>query len=153
MRCYESGDTPNPCIDCNRYMKFDKLYERARLLGCEYIATGHYARIEEYNGQYVLRKALDETKDQSYVLYSLTQEQLAHTLFPLGKYNKSEIRIFIRKVACIMERIKSLREIALADPHRNTEFFYRFYKRYSIFTEGSDILNYADAFYTAFSQR
>ncbi len=92
VRCYESGDTPNPCIDCNRYMKFDKLYERARLLGCEYIATGHYARIEEYNGQYVLRKALDETKDQSYVLYSLTQEQLAHTLFPLGNMRKTEVR-------------------------------------------------------------
>ena len=92
VRCYESGDTPNPCIDCNRYMKFDKLYERARLLGCEYIATGHYARIEEYNGQYVLRKALDETKDQSYVLYSLTQEQLAHTLFPLGNMRKSKVR-------------------------------------------------------------
>ena len=92
VRSYESGETPNPCIDCNRYMKFDKLYERARLLGCEYIATGHYARIEEYNGQYVLRKAIDETKDQSYVLYSLTQEQLAHTLFPLGNMRKSKVR-------------------------------------------------------------
>ena len=97
VRCYESGDTPNPCIDCNRYMKFDKLYERARLLGCEYIATGHYARIEEYNGQYVLRKALDETKDQSYVLYSLTQEQLAHTLFPLGSMRKTEVREIAEK--------------------------------------------------------
>ena len=97
VRCYESGNTPNPCIDCNRYMKFDKLYERARLLGCEYIATGHYARIEEYNGQYVLRKALDETKDQSYVLYSLTQEQLAHTLFPLGSMRKTEVREIAEK--------------------------------------------------------
>ena len=97
VRCYESGDTPNPCIDCNRYMKFDKLYERARLLGCEYIATGHYARIEEYNGQYVLRKAIDETKDQSYVLYSLTQEQLAHTLFPLGSMRKTEVREIAEK--------------------------------------------------------
>ena len=97
VRCYESGNTPNPCIDCNRYMKFDKLYERARLLGCEYIATGHYARIEEYNGQYVLRKAIDETKDQSYVLYSLTQEQLAHTLFPLGSMRKTEVREIAEK--------------------------------------------------------
>ena len=97
VRCYELGATPNPCIDCNRYMKFDKLYERARLLGCEYIATGHYARIEEYNGQYVLRKAIDETKDQSYVLYSLTQEQLAHTLFPLGSMRKTEVREIAEK--------------------------------------------------------
>ena len=92
VRSYESGETPNPCIDCNRYMKFDKLYERAKILGCEYIVTGHYARIEEYDGKYILKKALDETKDQSYVLYSLTQEQLAHTLFPLGNMRKTEVR-------------------------------------------------------------
>ena len=81
---YENGMTPNPCIDCNRYMKFDKLYERAMILGCDKIVTGHYARIDSYNGKYRLRKAADETKDQSYVLYSMTQDQLAHTLFPLG---------------------------------------------------------------------
>lgn len=92
VRCYESGDTPNPCIDCNRYMKFDKLYERAKILGCEYIVTGHYARIEYDGERYLLKKALDETKDQSYVLYSLTQEQLAHTLFPLGNMRKTEVR-------------------------------------------------------------
>lgn len=92
VRCYESGDTPNPCIDCNRYMKFDKLYERAKILACEYIVTGHYARIEYDGERYLLKKALDETKDQSYVLYSLTQEQLAHTLFPLGNMRKTEVR-------------------------------------------------------------
>lgn len=92
VRSYESGATPNPCIDCNRYMKFDKLYERAKILGCAYIVTGHYARIEYDGERYVLRKALDETKDQSYVLYSLTQEQLAHTLFPLGDLRKTEVR-------------------------------------------------------------
>ena len=92
VRCYESGDTPNPCIDCNRYMKFDKLYERAKILGCEYIVTGHYARIEYDGERYLLKKALDETKDQSYVLYSLTQEQLAHTHFPLGNMRKTEVR-------------------------------------------------------------
>lgn len=70
VRCYESGDTPNPCIDCNRYMKFDKLYERAKIIGCEYIVTGHYARIEYDGERYLLKKALDETKDQSYVLYN-----------------------------------------------------------------------------------
>ncbi|MBQ8407507.1 MAG: tRNA 2-thiouridine(34) synthase MnmA [Clostridia bacterium] len=92
VRSYESGATPNPCIDCNRYMKFDKLYERAKILGCEYIVTGHYARIEKQDGKYVLKKALDETKDQSYVLYSLTQEQLEHALFPLGNMSKSDAR-------------------------------------------------------------
>ena len=92
VRSYESGATPNPCIDCNRYMKFDKLYERAKMLGCEYIVTGHYARIEYDGERYLLKKALDETKDQSYVLYSLTQEQLEHTLFPLGNMRKTEVR-------------------------------------------------------------
>lgn len=89
---YERGVTPNPCVDCNRYMKFDKLYERAQTLGCDYIVTGHYAQIEEKDGKFLLKKALDDTKDQSYVLYSLTQEQLAHTLFPLGGMKKSEVR-------------------------------------------------------------
>lgn len=89
---YEHGQTPNPCIDCNRYMKFDKLFERAKVLGCDYVVTGHYARIEEQNGEFFLKKAVDETKDQSYVLYSMTQEQLKHTLFPLGGMKKAEVR-------------------------------------------------------------
>lgn len=93
IESYEKGITPNPCIDCNRYMKFDKLYERAKTLGCDYIVTGHYARIEDQDGKLVLKKALDETKDQSYVLYSMTQEQLAHTIFPLGNMRKSEVRV------------------------------------------------------------
>ena len=89
---YESGATPNPCIDCNRYLKFDRLFQRARELGCEAVVTGHYARIEMQDGRYVLKKALDGSKDQSYVLYSLTQEQLAHVRFPLGELSKSEVR-------------------------------------------------------------
>lgn len=92
IKSYEKGITPNPCIDCNRYMKFDKLFERAKILGCDYIVTGHYARIEEENGKFVLKKALDETKDQSYVLYSMTQDQLVHTMFPLGSMQKTEVR-------------------------------------------------------------
>lgn len=89
---YENGRTPNPCIDCNRYMKFEKLYERAVVLGCDYIVTGHYVRIEKDGDKYLLKKALDDTKDQSYVLYSMTQEQLAHSMFPLGELKKTEVR-------------------------------------------------------------
>lgn len=92
VAAYESGVTPNPCIDCNRYLKFEHLFQRARDLGCEAIATGHYARIEKQNGQYILKKSLDKSKDQSYVLYMLTQEQLAHIYFPLGELSKSEVR-------------------------------------------------------------
>lgn len=90
---YERGRTPNPCIDCNRYLKFRRLYDRAALMGCDAIATGHYVRIERgENGRYLLKKALDTSKDQSYVLYMLTQEQLAHTRFPLGTLHKTEAR-------------------------------------------------------------
>lgn len=94
---YESGRTPSPCIDCNRYLKFGKLLQRAEVLGCNYIATGHYARIAKRGGRYVLKKALDTTKDQTYFLYSMTQEQLAHTLFPLGELTKSQVRQIARE--------------------------------------------------------
>lgn len=91
---YENGRTPNPCIDCNRYLKFEKLFLRARELQCDYVVTGHYARIEydEKLKKFLLKKAVDATKDQSYVLYSMTQEQLAHTQFPLGTLSKVEAR-------------------------------------------------------------
>ena len=92
--CYENGLTPNPCIDCNRYLKFEKLYQRAKEIGYDYVVTGHYARIvfDDESGKFLLKKAVDDTKDQSYVLYSLTQDQLAHTLFPLGGLKKTEVR-------------------------------------------------------------
>ena len=92
IRAYEEGRTPNPCIDCNRYEKFGRLYERARILGCDYIVTGHYARIESTDGQYFLKKGLDPAKDQSYVLYFMTQEMLSRTFFPLGGMHKTEVR-------------------------------------------------------------
>jgi len=89
---YECGLTPNPCIDCNRFMKFQKFLWRARELEYDYIATGHYARTECEGGRYLLKKGVDESKDQSYVLAMMTQDHLAHTLFPLGDYRKPEIR-------------------------------------------------------------
>lgn len=94
VKSYENGQTPNPCIDCNRYLKFDKMLLRMKEIDFDYIVTGHYARIEydENTGKYLLKKAVDSTKDQSYVLYMLTQEQLAHIKFPLGAYTKKEIR-------------------------------------------------------------
>lgn len=92
VRAYESGDTPNPCISCNRYLKFDRFLQRARELGCGTVVTGHYARIEEKDGRFILRKAADEKKDQSYVLYNLTQEELSHVCFPLGTMQKEQIR-------------------------------------------------------------
>lgn len=92
VRAYEQGFTPNPCIDCNRYMKFERLLRKALALDMDYVATGHYARIAKQGDRLVLKKAKDLHKDQSYVLYSLTPEQLAHTLFPLGGLTKPEVR-------------------------------------------------------------
>lgn len=91
---YMRGETPNPCIDCNRFLKFGFFLEKARERGFGRIATGHYAQIDfdEKSGRYRLKKAVDTTKDQTYVLYSMTQDMLAHTLFPLGGLQKSEIR-------------------------------------------------------------
>lgn len=89
---YENGGTPNPCIDCNRHLKFKRLFQKMQELGFDYVVTGHYARVEENNGWFYLKKGVDEAKDQSYVLYSLTQNQLAHIQFPLGTYSKTEIR-------------------------------------------------------------
>lgn len=97
IRSYEAGMTPNPCIDCNRYLKFERLFERAQILGCDKIVTGHYARIEFNGKEYVLKKALDPSKDQSYFLYSMTQEQLGRTLFPLGSLLKTETRRIAEK--------------------------------------------------------
>ena len=92
VAAYERGETPNPCIDCNRYLKFERFFRRARELGCDVMVTGHYAQIEQRDGRWRLKKAVDLSKDQSYVLYAMTQEQLAHTRFPLGGFSKAETR-------------------------------------------------------------
>ena len=89
---YLAGRTPNPCVLCNTHIKWDALAKRAEQLDCAYIATGHYARVREENGRYVVGTGLDLQKDQSYVLWGLKQEALAKTMFPIGGYRKSEIR-------------------------------------------------------------
>ena len=91
---YNRGRTPNPCVDCNRDVKLGRLYPKAELLGCDYIATGHYANVafDGASGRWLLQRGDDEKKDQSYMLYTLSQEQLGRTLFPLGHLHKEEIR-------------------------------------------------------------
>ena len=90
VSAYEAGDTPNPCIECNRHMKFGALMEMAKNEGCDLLVTGHYARVEYDGEKYRLRKAVNLAKDQTYVLYFLTQEQLAHIAFPLGEMESKE---------------------------------------------------------------
>uniref|UniRef100_UPI004057B077 tRNA 2-thiouridine(34) synthase MnmA n=1 Tax=Acetatifactor sp. TaxID=1872090 RepID=UPI004057B077 len=90
---YLQGRTPNPCIACNRYVKWESLLKRSLDIGAEYIATGHYARIDRLpNGRFAIRNSVTAAKDQTYALYNLTQEQLSHTLMPVGEYTKEEIR-------------------------------------------------------------
>ena len=94
VREYEQGLTPNPCIECNRYLKFEHLLRRALELECDYVVTGHYARIrrDPETGRYLLLTAADADKDQTYFLYTLTQHQLSHTQFPLGELTKAQVR-------------------------------------------------------------
>ncbi len=103
IKAYENGSTPNPCIDCNRYIKFEKLVRRAQELDFDYVVTGHYSIIEydSASGRYLLKKSADASKDQSYVLYSLTQEQLAKTLLPLGALTKNEVREIAEKLGLV----------------------------------------------------
>ena len=128
VRAYETGQTPNPCIDCNRYLKFDVLHRRARELHCDYVVTGHYARVEydENREKFLLKKAISATKDQSYVLYSMTQEELAHTLFPLGGMEKSEARRIAEENGLITARKHDSQDICFVPDGDYAAFIERF---------------------------
>lgn len=96
---YINGRTPNPCIACNRYVKWEALLKRSLDIGADYIATGHYSRVEKLpNGRYSIKKSITDAKDQTYALYNLTQEQLSHTLMPVGSYTKDQIRAIAQKI-------------------------------------------------------
>lgn len=121
---YLKGKTPNPCIECNRWIKFDSLLQRARLLGFDAIATGHYARISfnQDTGRWELRKGRSLEKDQSYVLYTLTQDQLAHTLFPLGDLDKSQVRSIGEAAGLINARKPDSQDICFIPGGKYGEF-------------------------------
>jgi tRNA-specific 2-thiouridylase len=115
-RAYLAGLTPNPCVECNRRLKFHHLFDRAEALGCEFIATGHYARIERGpDGLFSLKKALDPAKDQSYVLYSLTQRELSRLLFPLGGLAKAEARALCARRGLRTAQKKESQDICFAE--------------------------------------
>lgn len=105
IKTYISGRTPNPCIECNSFIKFGKMLDKALEMGYDFIATGHYARVEKLdNGRYTIKRPADKSKDQTYVLYRLTQHQLAHTIFPLSDYSKPQIREIAEKAGLINSR-------------------------------------------------
>ena len=110
---YESGLTPNPCIECNRHLKFSKFLEQALTLGCDYVVTGHYAciRKDEASGRHLLYKAKDEAKDQSYFLYGIPQENLSRVLFPLGELTKAEVRQIAEQQGFINAKKKDSQDI------------------------------------------
>jgi tRNA-uridine 2-sulfurtransferase len=123
---YLQGKTPNPCIACNKHIKFDELLKRAIKMDIDYVATGHYARIEKIKKQnkerYILKKAKDKTKDQSYVLYNLTQEQLARSIFPLGNLKKKKVRKIARKIGLGVSEKPDSQEICFVEDNDYPKF-------------------------------
>ena len=108
---YLEGRTPNPCIACNKYIKFDEFLRKAIALGAKYVATGHYALIEKTDERYLLKMAKDDKKDQTYALYNLTQNQLSHTLMPCGDYSKDKIREIAKEIGLRVHNKKDSEEI------------------------------------------
>lgn len=125
---YLAGRTPNPCIECNKHVKFDKMLRRAQELGYDYIATGHYAVIEydEASGRYLLKRPKDRSKDQTYVLYSLTQEQLSHTLFPLGELEKLQVRAIAEQAGLVNSSKPDSQDICFVPDGKYAEFIKKF---------------------------
>ncbi len=123
---YLAGRTPNPCIACNRYVKWEAMLHRSLEIGADYIATGHYAGVIRLaNGRYAIKKAVTAKKDQTYALYSLTQEQLAHTLLPVGAYTKEEIRQIAREAGLPVARKPDSQEICFIPDHDYASFIDR----------------------------
>lgn len=108
---YLEGRTPNPCVACNKFIKFDSFLSKAMALGAKYVATGHYAKVEKINDRYIIKCAEDDRKDQTYALYNLTQFQLSHTLMPCGEYNKSRIREIAKEIGLEVHNKKDSEEI------------------------------------------
>ena len=120
---YIDGRTPNPCIACNRFVKWESLLKRSLDIGAEYIATGHYARVEQLpNGRYALRKSATAAKDQTYALYNLTQHQLSHTLMPVGEYTKDEIREMAAEIGLVVANKPDSQEICFIPDHDYAKF-------------------------------
>ncbi len=130
---YERGYTPNPCIACNRYIKWESLFQRAREIGADYIATGHYARIERLNnGRMTIKNSVTVDKDQTYVLYNLTQYQLEHTLMPIGNFEKSEIRKMAKELDLPIASKKDSQDICFVPDHDYADFIEKATNRKSV---------------------
>ena len=132
IRCYEQGGTPNPCLYCNRHLKFDALLQEAEKLDCEYIVTGHYAKIQQdpATGRYLLKKATDTAKDQSYFLSCLTQYQLAHTKIPLGDMTKEQVRDIAQALSFLNAKKRDSQDICFIPDGDYRSFMERYTGKY-----------------------
>lgn len=120
---YQNGCTPNPCIACNRYVKWESLLDRSLSIGADYIATGHYAKVIKLkNGRYSLQESVTADKDQTYALYNLTQDQLAHTLMPVGEYTKDEIRKIAKEIDIRVHNKPDSQEICFIPDNNYAKF-------------------------------
>ena len=128
VRCYEAGLTPNPCIDCNRNLKFGSMLSAARELGCDCVVTGHYARIrrDPKTGRYLLCRAADSAKDQTYFLACLDQEQLAHIRFPLGELTKAQVRQIAEEQGFLNARKRDSQDICFVPDGDYAAFLTRY---------------------------
>ena len=154
IESYKEGNTPNPCIECNRFVKFQAMYEKALALGMDYIATGHYARVEfdEPSGRYLLKKGIDSKKDQSYVLYMLKQDQLRRILFPLGGLTKAEVRKIATSKGFRVSEKPDSQDICFVEDGKYSDFIEKhsegkrkagdFLKRGKIIGKHKGIINY-----------
>ena len=123
---YRQGRTPNPCIACNRYVKWESMLHKSLAIGADYIATGHYAKIERLeNGRYALRRSVSVRKDQTYALYNLTQEQLSRTLFPVGDYEKEKIREIAERENLLVAHKPDSQDICFVPDHDYAAFIRR----------------------------
>ena len=124
VKAYVAGLTPNPCIDCNKHIKYHRLVERAMAMGFDYIVTGHYAKIEkdDVSGRYLLKMAEDKSKDQSYFLYMLSQKQLASTIFPLGELPKTDVRDIAEENGFLNARKRDSQDICFVSDGKYAEF-------------------------------
>lgn len=126
IREYQRGRTPNPCIMCNRYVKWEALLSRGIAIGADYIATGHYARVEKLpNGRFAIRNSVTAHKDQTYALYNLTQEQLSHTLMPVGAYHKDEIREIAGNIGLMVANKKDSQDICFIADNNHAAYIER----------------------------
>lgn len=155
---YMNGRTPNPCVACNKHIKFDELLRRSMGLGADYVATGHYAKVIERDGRYLLQRSEDDKKDQTYALYNLKQDQLARTLMPCGEYSKDVIRSIAKEIGLDVHNKKDSEEICFIPDNNHGKYIkevmpQRIKEGYFVDKEGNKLGKHKGIVYYTIGQR